>query len=141
MVNIVICAISKKLKIVEKITIQASYGTGLIDAPSLLALGKNCISLKHFEITSMKSVNSITFEPLAFKTLGTFLAIESIYVQYETSVVEDLVDTLKRSLSIRKVILWQRKKWIPANEWLNMENNIQRIAEQFPHVVIKLEKK
>ena len=75
MVNSCICAISKKLKIVEKITILSSFGQGFIDASSLAILGNNCISLKSFEITSMKSVNSITFEPLAFKTLGNIIFI------------------------------------------------------------------
>jgi hypothetical protein len=141
MVNHAINAISKKLKIIEKITLQASYGVGKVEATALSALGKNCVQLKSFEIISMKSVHNISFEPFAFKSIGTFLACESVLVQYEENVVTDLVDTLKRSLSLREVILWQRHKWIPKSEWIQMENILKIIALQFPHVQIRLEKR
>jgi len=140
MVNSLLNAISKKLKIIEKINIQAAFGTGLVESSSLKVLGNNCISLKEFEIVSTKSVNSITFDSSAFKAFGSFLACECITVMYENNVIDDLVDTLKRSLSLKTLKLWQRHKWIPTAEWIGMEKTIQHINAQFPHVNIILEK-
>ena len=140
MVNSLLLAISKKLKIIEKINIQAAYGTGHVKSSSLTLLGNNCVSLREIEIVSTKSVNAITFEPSAFKAFGSFFACESIYVMYEDNVVDDLVDTLKRSLTLRTLKLWQRHKWIPTWQWTEMENTIQKINAQFPHIEIALEK-
>ena len=140
MVNSLLKAISKKLKIIEKINIQAAFGTGLVESSSLTILGNNCISLREFEIVSTKSVNSITFETSAFKAFGSFFACESVSVMYEDNIVDDLVDTLKRSLSLRTLKLWQRHKWIPTAEWILMEKTIQKINDEFPHITIILEK-
>jgi hypothetical protein len=59
---------------------------------------------------------------------------------YEDNIVDDLVDTLKRSLSLRTLKLWQRHKWIPTAEWILMEKTIQKINDEFPHITIILEK-
>ena len=138
--NDVLNAVSKKLHLIESLEIQGSHELGKLSAESLLNLGRKCLYLSSFSVTSTKSVSDITFNGVQdFLMLCSLPSLKKMSVKFDDISIQYLPDLLTRSDSLREVILWERKKWIPTQKWNKMLRQIDSINLQFPRCKVVLE--
>ena len=138
--NDVLNAVSKRLHLIETLEIQGSHELGTLCAESLLNLGRKCSYLSSFSVTSTKSVSDITFSgEEAFLMLSSLPSLKKMSIRYDSLSIQHLPDLLTRSDSLREVILWERKKWIPTRKWNEMLQRIDSINLRFPRCKVVLE--
>lgn len=138
--NDVLQSISKRLHIIKTLEIQSSHELGNLCSDSLLNLGRKCLYLNSFSVTSTKSVSDMLFhDSSAFLMLASFPSLRRICVKYDSISINHLSNLLTQSDSLREVILWERKKWIPSKIWDEMLSKIRSINLLFPCCTVVLE--
>jgi hypothetical protein len=75
----------------------------------------------------------------SFLVLSIFPNLFKLRVKYDDISSILLEQLLNQSESLREVVLWERKKWIPEKKWKKMEFFIDSIGKKFPNRVIILE--
>jgi hypothetical protein len=141
-VNPVLRAISRRLHMVRSVTIQGAHEVGCLSEEAVTSLGRQCPFLASLDISSAKSVSDLAFDPSSFAVLASFPSLTSLRVKYEEATVGSLSALLLQSDSLRvggTVSLWERKKWIGAQRWAEMELTVGEIGKRFPTCNVRLE--
>lgn len=138
--NDVLNAVSKRLHIIQQLDVQSSHELGSLSAEALLNLGRKCLYLTAFSVTSTKSVSDMSFDGgAAFMMLSSFPSLKTLRVKYDDVSITFLPDLLNQSDSLREIILWTRKKWIHADKWWEMQQAVESINNQFRHCNVRIE--
>jgi hypothetical protein len=137
--NDVLNAISRRLFLIESLSIQGSYECGMLSEESLLKISRKCLFMTHLEVASTKSVSDISMDVAAFMTLSKCPSLKYVRLKYDDSLVASLSDMLRQSDSVNKVTFWERKKWIKADKWILMSKQIEIVQREFPNREINLE--
>lgn len=137
--NDVLNAISRRLFLIESLSIQGSYECGVLSQESLLKIGRKCLYLKTLEVSSSKSVSDITLDVPAFSTICTFPSLKNLRVKYDLSLLDALPSLIRQSDTLRNITFWERKKWISSQKWDAMTKEIEKINAEFPLCRISLE--
>jgi hypothetical protein len=116
----VLNAISKRLHIIETLVLQAAYEVASLSPEFLLKLGRKCLYLNNFDISGTKSVYDLRFDVDGFMMLAAFPSLRRLRVKYDGIVIQCLSNLLIQSESIREIVLWERKKWLPQGKWKSM---------------------
>lgn len=137
--NCLLNAIAKTFKQLENLTIHLPDTDKSEDLPpdiessSVKLLCKGCPNLASFEIID----GVIGFAENAFEILAEFPKLQRIKVLYDDSVILSLPTLLSKSNSIRQIILLENATEL-SSEWDVMEENLKKISENFPSVIITL---
>ena len=122
---------------IRQIAIQSSHETGHISEEALTCLGRQCLFLTSLDISSTKSVSDITFGASSFMRLATsFPSLTNLRIKYESATMMCMYDLLTQSDSLRlggTIVLWERKKWMDASRWLEMEKEVSSIGTSVIH--------
>ena len=137
--NDAINAISRRLFILESLSIQGSYESGSLSQEAVLKLGRKCLFLNFLEVTSTKSVSDLQFDVPSFMTLASLPSLKKLRVKYDENLVNVLSDLLQQSDSLREICFWERKKWISVSKWEEMQNKLKAINIKYPLRKISLE--
>jgi hypothetical protein len=135
----VILAISRRLRLLESLSLQSTYEAGTISEEAFRRLGRQCLFLRSFELTSAKSVSDITIDAAAFGTLALFPSLQRLRLRCDDVSLACVPDLIEQSITLRSVVLWQRKKWLGCEEWRRMEAAVAAINERSPNTVVTLE--
>ena len=135
----VLDAVSKRLHILQSLSIQGSHELGTLSADALLQLGRKCLFLQSLEVSSAKSVSDLVFDSAAFMMLASFPSLKKIRVKYDAVTIKLLPDLLRQSDSLREVVLWERRRWIRPSEWVAMVAAVDSINKQFLSCTVELE--
>mmetsp|Transcript_21459 Transcript_21459/g.20745 ORF Transcript_21459/g.20745 Transcript_21459/m.20745 type:complete len:507 (-) Transcript_21459:377-1897(-) len=135
----VLNAISKRLHIIETLVLQAAYEVASFSPESLLKLGRKCLYLNNFDISGTKSVYDLRFDVDGFMMLASFPSLRRLRVKYDGVIIQCMSNLLIQSESIREIVLWERKKWLPQGKWKNMLKEIEKINMQFKYCKVVLE--
>ena len=122
---------------VRHIAIQSAHEKGSISEEALTSLGRQCLFLTSLDISSTKSVSDIVFGASSFLRLATsFPSLTTLRIKYETATMMCMHDLLNQSDSLRvggTILLWERKKWMDATRWLEMEKEVNSIGTSTIH--------
>lgn len=138
-VNDVLNAISRRLFLIESLSLQGSYEPGMLTRTSLLMISRKCLYLKTLEIGSLKSVSDINMDVESFMTFGIFPSLRKLRIKFDDSLISVASEMLRLSDSLETLIFWERKKWIPISKWATMQCKVNEINKQFPNRHIVLE--
>lgn len=137
--NDILNAISRRLFILESLSIQGSYECGYFSQEAVLQIGRKCLFLNNLEVTSTKSVSDLKFDASSFMTLASYPSLKKLRLKYDDLLISHLSDLLNQSDSIREIIFWDRQKWVTQVRWEAMRFQIAEINKQFPSRIISLE--
>jgi hypothetical protein len=138
-VSDVLNAISRRLFLIENLSLQGSYEPGMLTQAALLKISRKCLCLKTLEIRSSKSVSDINMDVQSFMTFGMFPSLRSLRVKFDDALMSSASEMLRLSDSLETLTFWERKKWIPVAKWDQMQCQINEINKQFPYRHINLE--
>lgn len=137
--NDVLNAISRRLFLIESLSVQGSYECGALSQESLLKISRKCLYLHTFEVSSSKSVSDITLDVAAFNTICSFPSLRNLRVKYDLTLVDALPTLMRQSDTLRSITFWERKKWISPQKWAEMTKEIEKINVEFPRCQISLD--
>lgn len=138
-VNDVLNAISRRLFLIENLSLQGSYEPGMLTRTSLLKISRKCLYLNTLEIGSLKSVSDINMDVESFMTFGIFPSLRKLRIKFDDSLISVASEMLRLSDSLETLIFWERKKWTPVSKWASMQFKVDEINKQFPNRHIVLE--
>jgi hypothetical protein len=137
--NDVLNAISRRLFLIENLSIQGSYECGALSQESLLKIGRKCLYLRNFEVSSTKSVSDISLDVSAFHTICSFPSLTNLRIKYDLALVDALPSVMRQSDTLKNITFWERKKWISSQKWEEMTKGIEKLNVEFPRCLISLE--
>lgn len=137
--NDVLNAISRRLFLIESLTIQGSYECGALSQESLLKISRKCLYLQTFEVSSSKSVSDITLDVPAFTTICSFPSLINLRIKYDPALIDAIPSVIRQSDTLRSITFWERKKWISSQKWDEMTKEIEKMNIEFPRCSISLE--
>ena len=128
--------VSRRLHMVRHLAIQSAHETGSISEEALTSLGRQCLFLTSLDISSTKSVSDIAFGASSFMRLATsFPSLTTLRIKYEPATMMCMSDLLTQSDSLRlggTIVLWERRKWMDASRWLEMEKGVGIVCKLCP---------
>jgi hypothetical protein len=86
--------------------------------------------LNNFDISGTKSVYDLRFDVDAFMMLASFPSLRRLRVKYDGIIIQCLSNLLIQSESIREIVLWERKKWLPQGGWKKM----LKVPDVYKHI-------
>lgn len=138
-VDAAVLIISRALPLLTHLTLEGAYESGSLSVLPLDALRHRCLHLSHLHLRSPSSVTPLTFTEEAFLSLSRFPRLTNVLLMYSDSVFSVLFTLLSSSKSLRSLWLWERKKWLSAAKWLEIQHTLSVYSSvDFPHISLAL---
>ena len=135
--DLTVAAICRHLPGLRSLTLEGSYEAGALSAQALQLLGRSC-PITDLCVRSAQSVTPLALGEGAFLQLAKLPELASAVVPYSDDIFTDLFAVLSSSPRLRRLIFWERRKWLGTPKWLEIEHTLAVYAASFPAIELRL---
>lgn len=141
MANQLLVLLSRHLPMLEYFTLEGAFESSKISPRAVHYLVRRCSALKSIQIRHAKSVSALSFQSTeCIDVLGQCCPnLSLLRMRYDAIFLPALHHLLSASNKMETLVLWQRKRWMQAAVWAEMEENLGELQRSFPNVHIYLE--
>jgi len=123
--DVLIAAITRRLKSLQRLTIEGAHDTGIVSTAAIDALGSKCRQLHYLNFDCPRSIGRLDFEDHveSFALFAThYPVLSELRLCYSESHVDSIQAMLLSSPSLRRLILWERFRWLDVKKRSTMQS-------------------
>lgn len=122
-----IVAITRRLTSLQRLTIEGAHDSGIMSVAAIEALGSKCRQLQYLNLDSPRSIGRLDFEDhiQSFALFSShYPALSELRLCYSElhSGEEGINVMLLNSPSLRRLVLWERFRWLDAQKRSTMQS-------------------
>jgi hypothetical protein len=128
-----IAAITRRLTSLQRLTIEGAHDTGIMSIAAIDALGSKCRQLQYLNLDSPRSIGRLDFEDYiqSFALFSShFPTLSELRLCYSESHAEGIIAMLLSSPSLRRLVLWERFRWLNEQK----QSTMQSLASNWRHL-------
>lgn len=128
-----IAAITRRLTSLQRLTIEGAHDTGIMSTAAIEALGSKCRQLQYLNLDSPRSIGRLDFEDYiqSFALFSShFPTLCELRLCYSESHAEGINAMLLSSPSLRRLVLWERFRWLDEQK----QSTMQSLASNWRHL-------
>lgn len=117
--DVLIAAITRQLTSLQRLTIEGAHDTGIMSMAAIEALGSKCRQLQYLNLDSPRSIGRLDFEDhiQSFTLFSShYPSLSELRLCYSESHAEGIIVMLLSSPSLRRLVLWERFRWLDAQK-------------------------